>query len=199
MNKQKKLLIDQIMGQVEEYTLVCSKLGTPFDDPATVLKKTATWKNLINLLKQSICTNQNQQDAETEEIQSPILSELSTHLEKWRRAIVLTQVYKFENDPTDWNSELESIDYAMFALSKQKAQMTKQRPTKTGWFWYKLEGSWALQPCYVFSDGNDLLYTLDSIGCNERIEDLDGLYINEADVDTLWSKEPIANFVMGAT
>jgi hypothetical protein len=72
-----------------------------------------------------------------------------------------------------------------------KITMTHDRPSKPGWYWYQLSGSWAMQPCYVFTLGHGrttLYYTLQPIGFYQHNKDIDCFAMEEADDDSVWSE-----------
>ena len=74
----------------------------------------------------------------------------------------------------------------------QSNNMTSQRPTKPGWYWYQLAGSWPLQPVFVFDSGPDgLMYTLESISVGESDDERDGLFLDDAAPEALWSQESL--------
>lgn len=72
-------------------------------------------------------------------------------------------------------------------------QMTNNRPTMPGWYWYELPGSWPLQPVLVFDGGAEfgLMYTCERVDLDHDDSDRDGLMMNDADPCTRWSVTPI--------
>ena len=69
-------------------------------------------------------------------------------------------------------------------------EMTKHKPKTTGWYWYELPGSWALQPVYVFNDIG-MMYTMEPLSHDFNEEEIDGLWLSDASEEALWSDSPI--------
>ena len=87
---------------------------------------------------------------------------------------------KIVNDPAGAESELNAGLGGMSAI----------RPGHTGWYWYRLPGSWALQPCYVFTLGegySTLYYTLQAIEDDQDPRKLACFAMDEASEESLWS------------
>lgn len=83
---------------------------------------------------------------------------------------------------------------AQSSLNVGLGGMSAIRPEHPGWYWYLLPGSWALQPCYVFTLGvgySTLYYTLQAIEDNQDPRKLDCFAMDEASEESLWSKAQI--------
>jgi hypothetical protein len=90
----------------------------------------------------------------------------------------------------------QSRSNAGLGMNRRKGmmmKMTTQKPTKPGWYWYELPGSWPLQPALVFDGGIefDLMYTLDAVDDDHDDSDRDGLELHKATPNTIWSTDPI--------
>lgn len=77
-------------------------------------------------------------------------------------------------------------------IEEKKMQMTNNRPTMPGWYWYELPSSWPLQPVLVFDGGAEfgLMYTYQRINFDDDSK-RDGLRMNNTDPRTRWSTTPI--------
>lgn len=72
-------------------------------------------------------------------------------------------------------------------------KMQNKRPTSPGWYWYELKGSWSMQPVLVFDGGGELglIYTLGAISPDCDDSNRDGLVLEDADKEAMWSDKPI--------